>query len=207
MLSYVSSLAPFPKAPHGFCQQLTWCKGALHFFFPSKLVFLTGDRLLSPSFSTSKFQCCVEYMGIERVQWVLCLSSWHHRVLLNPQCHLTQKTLDCTLWSRASGNQVGQSTASIAFSSKGDGGVWWRRGESRAEWQVVGKQWVSHWLTRWKLNTGPRLVSQQESVCCLGASTQFIGHAGTLHLRNPSLIYMDFLGLIPDLRDGPMLLI
>lgn len=90
---------------------------------------------------------------------------------------------------------------------KGGGGVRWRRGESRAEWQVVGKQWVSHWLTRWKLNTGPRLVSQQESACCLGASAQFIGHAGTLHLPNPRLIYMDFLRLIPDLRDARMLLI
>lgn len=90
---------------------------------------------------------------------------------------------------------------------KGGGGVRWRRGESRAEWQVVGKQWVSHWLTRWKLNTGPRLVSQQESACCLGASVQFIGHAGTLHLPNPGLICMDFLRLIPDLRDARVLLI
>lgn len=90
---------------------------------------------------------------------------------------------------------------------KGGGGVRWRRGESRAEWQVVGKRWVSHWLTRWKLNTGPRLVSQQESACCLGAGAQVIGHAGTLHLPNPRLIYMDFLRLILDLRDARVLLI
>lgn len=83
---------------------------------------------------------------------------------------------------------------------KGGGGVRWRRGESRTEWQVVGKQWVSHWRTRWKLNTGPRLVSQQESACCLGAGSQFIGHTGALHLPNPGLIYMDFLRLIPRLK-------
>lgn len=90
---------------------------------------------------------------------------------------------------------------------KGGGGVRWRRGESRAEWQVVGKRWVRHWLTRWKLNTGPRLVSQQESVCCLGASAQFIGHTGTLHLPSPRLMHMDFLRLIPDLSDACVLLI
>lgn len=90
---------------------------------------------------------------------------------------------------------------------KGGGGVRWRRGESRAEWQVVGKRWVSHWLTRWKLNTGPRLVSQQESVGCLGASAQFIGHTGTLHLPSPRLIHMDFRRLIPDLSDACVLLI
>lgn len=28
------------------------------------------------------------------------------------------------------------------------------KGECRAEWQVVGEQWESHWLTGWKLNTG-----------------------------------------------------
>lgn len=39
---------------------------------------------------------------------------------------------------------------------RGGGGVWWGRGECRAEWQVVGEQWESHWLTGWKLNTGPR---------------------------------------------------
>lgn len=39
---------------------------------------------------------------------------------------------------------------------QGGRGVRWGRGECRAEWQVVGEQWESHWLTGWKLNTGLR---------------------------------------------------
>lgn len=77
---------------NGFVIRRT-CSFIQSFAFSRELVFLTNqDCATVCQIAPSPDQRCYVVLSIrviERVHWVLCLPHWHHRVLLNPQCHLT----------------------------------------------------------------------------------------------------------------------